>query len=162
MPKLILIAAVSDNNVIGNGPDIPWERIPEDRERFRNLTIGNAVLMGRTTYKSLPESVRPLPGRTNIVVSTTTNKNDYPEGVIVCDSVDKAVVKASNLDKECYVMGGGQIYKQTIGLAGRLEITEVHQAVEGDLFFPSINPSVWNEVSRKDFEGYSFVRYELK
>lgn len=162
MSKLILIAAVSDNNVIGKGIDIPWELISEDRKHFYKLTIGHPVIMGRITYDSLPKEVRPLPGRENIVISRDTNPPDYPEGVIVCDSVPQAVGKASNLNQEYYVMGGGQIYRQTIGLAGKLEITEVHQTVEGDVFFPSINPSVWEEVKRDKFEGYSFVTYGLR
>ena len=162
MPKLILIVAVSDNNVIGNGLDIPWERIPKDRKRFKKLTMGHPVIMGRITYESLPERFRPLPGRENIVISRNTNPRDYPEGVIVCDSVHKAVGKASNLDKECYVVGGGQIYKQTIGLAGGLEITEIHQTVEGDVFFPPINQAVWEETQREDFGEYSFVTYEQR
>lgn len=162
MPKLILIAAVSDNNVIGNGLDIPWERIPKDMEHFKELTMGHPVIMGRITYDSLPERFRPLPGRENIVISRNTNPQDYPGGVIVCDSVRRAVGKASNLDEEFYVIGGGQIYKQTIGLASRLEITGVHQTVKGDVFFPSINRTVWNETQRQDFEGYSFVTYKLK
>ena len=143
--------------------DIPWEKIPKDMKHFKDLTMRHPVIMGRITYfESIPEKYRPLPGRKNIVVSKRTKQEDYPEGVIVCDSIDAAVGKASNLNQEYYVMGGGQIYRQTIGLAGKLEITEVHQTVEGDVFFPSIDHGVWKEVKRDKFEGYSFVTYELK
>lgn len=159
--SLILIAAVAEDNVIGRGPDIPWE-IPEDIQHFEKLTMGHPVIMGRKTYESIPEKFRPLPDRTNIVISRSPENIDYSEGVITCHSLFEARRERSNLNKTSYVIGGGQIYKQTIGLASRLEITEVHQRVEGDVFFPEINLRVWKETQREDFGEYSFVTYERR
>jgi len=164
MTNLTLIAAVAEKSIIGNGPDIPWERIPEDMRRFRKLTMGHPVLVGRRTYESLPKAFRPLPGRKNIVISRSPENIDYSKGVITCHSIPEAISKGSDLDKDCYVIGGSQIYEQTIGLSNRLEITEVHQTVEGDAFFPFIDRSVWEEIQREDSldEGYSFVTYKLR
>jgi len=91
-----------------------------------------------------------------------TKKESYPGEVIVCDFISKAIEEAMHFDEDCYVIGGSQIYEQTIDLASRLEITEVHQKVEGDTFFPFINPNFWSVIQRKDFGKYSFVTYERK
>ncbi len=158
MSELILIAAVSENNVIGNRGKIPWS-IPEDMKRFKELTIGYPVIMGRKTYESIPEKFRPLHERTNIVISRAKTNEDYAGLIIICGSVDDAVREASQLDKICYVAGGSQIYEQTISLANRLEITEVHRHFEGDKFFPQIATQIWNETFRENHKGYSFVTY---
>lgn len=131
-------------------------------KHFRELTMGHPVIMGRKTYESIPERFRPLPSRKNVVVSRKTRQENYPVDVIVSDSIFEAIEKAALFGEDYHVIGGSQIYEQTMDLANRLEITEVHQKIEGDTFFPSIEPSIWYETQRKDFEGYSFVTYERK
>ena len=162
MTNLTLIAAVAEKNVIGRKGEIPW-KIPEDMKHFKELTMPHPVIMGRKTYDSIPERFRPLPGRQNVVVSRKTKQKNYSKEVIVLDSISKAIEEAARFDKDYYVIGGSQIYKQTMDLASILEITEVHQKVEGgDAFFPFIDLGIWCEAQRKDFEGYSFVTYERR
>lgn len=146
---LTLIAAISQNYVIGNKGQIPW-KLPEDMKRFKELTTGHTVVMGRKTYESIG---RPLPKRKNIVV---TKSDLQQEGIIVAHSIDEALELG---DGKTYIIGGQQIYEQTIERANKLEITHVHKTVEGDAFFPTIS-GVWKETKRIDREGYSFVTYE--
>jgi len=157
MSKLILIAAMANNNIIGQDGQIPW-RIPEDMKRFRELTLGHPVIMGRKTYESIPEKFRPLVGRTNIVVSKSSKS--YTNGVIVYHSIEDALKKGIG-EGDCYVAGGAQIYEQTIKLADKLEITEVHKEIIGDSFFPQIDKSKWKEILRENYGDYSFVTYGI-
>ena len=150
--ELILIAAISENYVIGNNGRIPW-KIPEDMKRFKELTIGHAVIMGRKTYESIG---KPLPKRTNIVV---TRSDLAHEGIVVCHSIDEAIKQCTG---QTYIIGGQQIYEQTINLANKLEITKVHQQFPGDAFFPLIDENAWKEIARTDQQGYSFVTYSRK
>lgn len=151
---LTLIAAVSRNNCIGKNGAIPW-RLPEDLKHFKNLTMGHVVIMGRKTWESLPEKFRPLPGRTNVVL---TRQTDYPlpDGVERFGSLADAVAA----HPDAFVMGGAEIYAQAMPLAHRLELTRVDQGVDGDAFFPPIDGQEWTEVAREDHEGFSFVTYE--
>ncbi len=151
-----LIAAVSKNNCIGLHNQIPWH-LPEDLKHFKNLTTGKIVLMGRKTWESLPEKFRPLPNRKNIVV---TRQSDYalPDGVERFSEIEEAIKKYG--DQEIMVIGGAEIYKQTIELADTLYITHVHQTVAGNAFFPVIDATVWQETERKDEFGLSFVTYK--
>jgi len=159
MSKLILIAAVANNRIIGKDGQIPW-RIPEDMKRFKELTIGHPVIMGRKTYDSLPERFRPLPERTNIVVSRTKDARNYPPDVLVYDDIDEAIRVGKKVNDLIYVIGGQQIYGQTIDLADRLEITEIHRYVEGDAIFPRIDKNRWRETFRENHDDFSFVTYE--
>ena len=149
--SITLIAAISKNNVIGTEGRLPWH-IPEDLKRFKTLTVGKVVLMGRKTWESIPDKFRPLPGRTNVVV---TRQPDYPvpAGVQTFQSIDDA------LKNDVMVIGGAEIYRQTIDRADRLEITHVDRVIEGDATFPAIDPSVWKETIRDDRDGFSFVTY---
>lgn len=157
MKKMIsIVAAVSKNGAIGNKGKLPWH-IPEDLRRFKELTSGNAVLMGRKTFESILGYLgKPLPNRKNIVI---TRQEEYAafEGVLVYKTIEDALQK--HRAEDIYVIGGAEMYAQTIGLADKLYITEVHQEIEGDAFFPSINPNEWKEISREDCKGYSFVEY---
>jgi dihydrofolate reductase len=147
-----IIAAVADNGVIGAGGAMPW-RLPTDMRRFKQLTLGKPVVMGRKTYESIG---KPLPGRTNIVV---TRQADFrPEGVLVADSLEAALELAiaeagKSGAAEIMVMGGGELYRQAIGRAGRLYITHVHAEPHGDARFPPIDPSRWREGSREAMAG---------
>ncbi len=142
-----LIAAVAENGVIGKDNDLVW-RLPDDMKFFMNTTKNHCVLTGRRNYESIPTKYRPLRNRTNIVV---TRQPDYgsEEGIQVAPSVEEGVAMAKSLgEQELFVIGGGQIYEQTINLAQRLYITEVMGSFDGDTYFPQINRSQWEELSR--------------
>ncbi|WP_457583754.1 dihydrofolate reductase [Ensifer canadensis] len=148
-PKVSLIAAVAANGVIGREGDLPW-RLPTDLKRFKALTMGKPVIMGRKTWASIG---RPLPGRANIVISRSA---DYSaEGAIVVHSLEDALAAArreaslTGADEVC-VVGGGEIYRQAIGVADILHITEVPADVEGDARFPDIDPQVFDKVFEED------------
>ncbi len=155
---IILIAGVAKNRVIGKNGKLPWN-IPEDLNRFKSLTLNHTVLMGRKTFESILNVLgRPLPERTNIIV--TRDRAYQAPGCIVVHSIAEALMKA---DGDIFVIGGQNIYEQTIGLADMLEITEIKKDYEGDAFFPVIG-SEWKEVKREDKESgeikFSFVTYE--
>lgn len=160
MKELTLIAALANDRVIGEGNNIPWQRIPEDLKRFRSLTLNHPVLMGRKTYESIG---KPLKDRTNIVIS---RREDFrPEGVILCSSVDDAIQRGFSLSDEVYVIGGQDIYEQTLIRANKLEITQVHGNYPGDRFFPSFNFRDWGLTWRERHLGnpaYTFERYERR
>lgn len=148
---VILIAAVGSNGVIGRDNDLPW-RIREDLQHFKALTLGNTLVMGRKTYDSIG---RPLPGRRTVVV---TRQPDWSvEGVEVAHSLDDALKLADGND--LYVAGGGEIYRQALPHADRLELTEVDQAPDGDVTFPAFDRSQWQETARTPGDGFAFVTY---
>lgn len=158
-----LIAGVAKNGVIGNKNELPWH-IKEDLQRFKVLTLGKPVIMGRKTFESIIMVLgKPLPGRTNIIV--TTNVSYKFEGCVVCNSIGDALKKAKEISSEIYVIGGQKIYEQTIKLADKLEITSVHKNYEGDAYFPKIDES-WQESKREDKDSngitFSFITYERK
>lgn len=151
-----LIAAIAKNNCIGKDNQLLWN-IPEDMKHFKDLTTGQVVLMGRKTWESIPEKFRPLPNRTNIII-TRDESYQVPAGVEVYSSIDKAI--ANHKDESIFIIGGAQIYQQTIDMADKLCITHVNQDCDGDAFFPKINPNVWQETGREDHDGFSFVTYK--
>ena len=152
--EIVAIAAVARNGVIGAGPAIPW-RIPGEQQRFKRLTLGHPLVMGRLTYASIG---RPLPGRTTLVVSR--DPAFALPGVEVLPDVDSALDRALELDHEqVFVAGGGQVYRAAWARLDALEITEVDQAPTGDVFFPDIDPGVWREVSREPHPGLAFVHH---
>lgn len=158
MPKPIItiIAAIADNNVIGSANNLPWH-IPEDLKHFKNLTTNKTVVMGERTFDSIISRLgKPLPNRKNVVI-TDNNDKIFPEGVIVLHDIESVL---SLEDKEIFIIGGGQIYKQLLPLADRLEITHVKASPEGDVFFPEVNWSEWKKVFEEPHEGFSFVTYE--
>jgi dihydrofolate reductase len=150
-PALVLVAAVADNGVIGQGGGLPW-RLKSDLRNFRSLTMGKPVVMGRKTYLSIG---KPLAGRTNIVVSR--NREFAVPGVIVAQSVEAALAAARGdaLRRSAdavAVIGGAELYAHMIGCADRLVITHVHLRPEGDTRFPPIDPKLWREVARSEHE----------
>jgi len=158
---LTIIVAKAENNVIGNENQLIWH-LPNDLKHFKNLTSGHPIIMGRKTFESIG---KPLPNRTNIVI--TRNSNWNAEGVLIANSLDEAIEKAKEFDLEIFIIGGGNIYEQAMDWADALEVTEVHHSFEGDTKFPEIDLSVWKETSREKFGKdekhlfeYSFVRYE--
>jgi dihydrofolate reductase len=148
---VILIAAVGANGVIGRDNDLPW-RIREDLLHFKALTLGHTLVMGRKTYDSIG---RPLPGRRTVVV---TRQLDWSvDGVEVAHDLDDALKLASGND--LYVAGGGEIYRQALPYADRLELTEVDRSPDGDVTFPAFDRTDWRETARTQHDGFAFATY---
>jgi dihydrofolate reductase len=166
MLPIILLAAMSENGVIGRGNALPW-RLKSDIAHFRALTMGKPVIIGRKTYLSIG---KPLSGRTTIVVSR--NRAFAAPCILVAPSLDAALAAARGdaLRRQAaaiVVAGGADIYAQAMPLASRLVITHVHQRVEGDALFPAIDPQVWREIAREEHAAsagddapFAFVTYE--
>ncbi|MDC0007861.1 dihydrofolate reductase [Flavobacteriaceae bacterium] len=155
-----LIAAASENNIIGKDNKLIW-RLSDDLKHFKELTKGHFVIMGRKTFESMPKA---LPNRTNVII---TRKTDYKaENAIVVNSLEKALKVAEN-DNQPFIIGGGEIYKLSIEIADRIELTRVHTSIEGDTSFPEINLEKWQEVKNekrlkdeKNEYDFSFLRYD--
>lgn len=164
--KLAVIVAAAENGVIGRNNALPWH-LPEDLKYFRRVTMGKPIVMGRRTFESIG---RPLPGRSNIVVTRSRDWN--AEGVKVVHSLDEALALAEDIAlidgaSEVMVIGGADIYRAALPRADRLYFTEVHGEVEGDALLPAIDWSAWQELSRERFEAsganpypYSFAVFE--
>ena len=160
-----LIAAVSENNVIGKNNDLPWH-LPADMKYFRDTTTGHCVIMGRKNYDSIPLKYRPLDKRTNIIV--TRQKNFQAEGCIVVSSIEDALNEAKKKNEtELFIIGGADIFKQTMDLADKIYYTKIHHSFEGDVFFPQIDLTRWKLTSRQDRQPdeknkfpFSFCVYE--
>jgi len=144
---LVLVVAMSENRVIGRAGGIPWD-LPEDRRHFVAVTRGHALIMGRATYDSIG---RPLPKRRNIVVSR--NRSLVIDGCDVVGSLEAAIELARTEDDAPRVIGGGQLYVEALPIATRIYVTEVAGEVEGDTFFPALDPRQWLEVERRQGEG---------
>ncbi len=141
MPEIVMIACAAENDVIGDGPDIPWS-IKEEFEHFSKTTMGSPCIMGDVTYESLPPRFKPLPGRENIVL--TLDPDYEPEGVALFRDFDEAMAYVRNLDTDrAFICGGATIYRLGMGTADTLEITRLDRAYEGDSTFPEIDPEVW-------------------
>jgi dihydrofolate reductase len=137
---LTLIAATSTNNALGKDNQLVWH-LPDDFKRFKTLTSEHYIIMGRKTFESFP---KPLPNRTHVII--TRNKSyETPEACIVVSSLEEAI-KACPKNEEIFIIGGGEIYKQSIDMADKVELTRVHTTVEADTFFPEINPEQWELV----------------
>ena len=166
--KVSLIVAVSQNGVIGKDNDLIWH-LPKDMKFFKDTTMGHHVIMGRKNFESIPHKFRPLPNRTNIVI---TRQSDYKaEGCVVVNSMEGALkIAKSNAENEAFIIGGGQIYKLALeaNLIDRIYLTKIHHSFDGDTFFPELN-SDWEEINREDcFKDdnhkydYSFIVLENK
>lgn len=162
-----LIAALTENRVIGKDNDLPWH-LPDDMKYFMQTTVGHHVVMGRKNYESIPARFRPLPNRTNIVV--TRQKEYEAPGCVVVNSIAAGIDLAiDNREAEVFIIGGAEIYSQSLALAHRLYLTEIQTSLEGDAFFPLFNKHEWKEVSRKHHPAdsghryaFDFVVYEKK
>jgi dihydrofolate reductase len=144
-----LIWAQTPDGVIGLDGTLPW-RLPEDMARFRALTGGHPVIMGRATWESLPERFRPLPGRDNIVLSRTPGFE--AAGAHVVGGLDEALALVG--DRDAWVMGGGAVYAATLARAGRVEVTVVDTTVEGDTWAPALDPGQWRLVGSDPRDGW--------
>jgi len=160
-----LIVAAAKNRMIGKNNDFPWH-LSGDFKRFRKLTTGHAVIMGRKTYEHLIARIgKPLPNRLNIVV--TRNKAFSGEGVTIVHSIKEALQQAHSTEAEVFVIGGAELFKATLPLADRIYLTGVDVEPEGDAFFPATSPAEWQEVSRephvkdeKNNYNYTFITLE--
>ena len=137
---LTLIAATSTNNALGKDNQLVWH-LPDDFKRFKALTSEHYIIMGRKTFESFP---KPLPNRTHVIITRNTSY-EAPEGCIVVLSLEEAI-KICPKNEEIFIIGGGEIYKQSIDMADKVELTRVHTTVEADTFFPEINPEQWELV----------------
>lgn len=156
--KIAIIAAIANDGVIGANNTLPW-RLPEDLKRFRALTMGHHIIMGRKTYESLG---RLLPGRTTVIVSRQAGYR--VEGAKVAGSLQEAIALCDG-DEEVFVIGGAEIYREALSLADRLYLTEIDAAFDGDAWFPEFDRAAWRECARERHSSsagwvYSFVDYE--
>lgn len=169
---LSLIVAASENNVIGRKGDLPWH-LPLDLKHFKELTIRRPVLMGRKTYESIVKRLgKPLPERTNIVITRDTSKAHDPQyaGAIVVGSLDEAisVAKKEAVEEAC-VIGGEEIFRMAFPLADRVHLTRVHAEVEGDVFLPAMKATEWEKIAEerhgadeRHAYAFTFETYERK
>jgi dihydrofolate reductase len=163
--KISLIAALAQNRTIGKNNDLPWH-LPDDMKYFMQTTKGHHCIMGRKNYDSIPEKFRPLPNRTNIVL--THQKDFKAPSCIVVNSIAKGLeIAKNNNESEVFIIGGAEVYKQSLAFADRLYLTEIKADIQGDTFFPPINQNEWKELSRTTHPAderhqyaFDFVVYE--
>lgn len=160
MTRIHMIFARAANGVIGHNNAMPWH-LPEDMARFKRLTTGRPVIMGRKTWDSLSPKFRPLPGRTNIVITRQPNWKEA--GAETATSLTDALAQCAAAE-EVWIIGGAQIYAQAMSLADRIEVTEIAQDFEGDAYAPTLGPE-WREAAREDHVSvngmkFSFVTYQ--
>lgn len=159
--SVTLVAAVARNGVIGAGADIPWH-LPGEQRRFKELTIGHVLVMGRLTYDSIG---RPLPGRTTVVVTRQLDwqPSDGPhDSVHVAPSVLAALKLARELDEQVFVVGGGQVYAEALPHADRMVVTWVDAEPDGDVFYPEFDPDDWTSRPMEAHDDWSMVEYARK
>lgn len=169
--KISIIAALSQNRVIGNGNELPWV-LPKDMKYFKKVTTSNSsvahnVIMGRKTWESIPEQYRPLVGRINWIVSR--NSKYYAKEAKVTYSFERVLFHLSEVKEEVFVVGGSEIYQAALPYATKMYLTEIHASIEGDKMFPVVDMSQWEEVSRESHNAdekhqynFDFVVYERK
>lgn len=161
------IAALAKNRVIGKNNDLPW-KLPDDMKFFMQTTTGHVVIMGRKNYDSLPPKFKPLPNRTNIVM--TKQKDFVAPGCVVINGIEEGLEYASRSgEQECFIIGGAEIYRAALPFTTRLYLTEIDAEIQGDTFFPEFNSSEWAEVSRQHHPAddrhafaFDFVIYNRK
>ena len=159
---ITMIAAAAENNALGKENDLVWH-LPDDFKRFKSLTTGHHIIMGRKTFESFP---KPLPNRTHVVI--TRQENYCAEGAVVVSSLEEAL-KIAKADDETYIIGGGEIYKLGMEISDKIELTRVHGSFEADTFFPEIDPLKW-KITNKEFHdkddrhqyAFTYLTYERK
>ena len=160
--ELTIIAAVSINNVIGNNNKLIW-KLSNDLKRFRNLTTNHSVIMGRKTFESLSN---PLPDRDNIVITRDTNYSK--PNIQVCSSIEDAI-NLTKTDTQPFIIGGGEIYSQTINIVDKIELTRVHEEFDGDAYFPEIPLDIFELINKENYNSdlenefdYSYLTYKKR
>jgi dihydrofolate reductase len=158
---ITIIAAIGKNNELGKDNDLIWH-LPADLKRFKQVTSGHTIIMGRNTFESIG---KPLPNRRSVII--TRNKNYQQEGCEVVHSLEEAIRLVE--DEQAFIIGGAQIYKESLekGLADQLDITKVHSSFDADVYFPNIDETIWKEFSKQDFDAdeknkfdFSFLQYK--
>lgn len=159
---IVLIAAAAQNNALGKDNQLVWH-LPEDFKRFKQITTGHFIIMGRKTFESFP---KPLPNRTHVIITRQKNYS-FPDCIVV-NSLEKALETVPN-NETTFIIGGGEIYNQSIEIADRIELTRVHTTVDADTFFPVISLDKWKLVSdifyskdEKHLFDFSFQTFERK
>tara|TARA_B100001175_G_scaffold209629_1_gene178008 strand:- start:461 stop:955 length:495 start_codon:yes stop_codon:yes gene_type:complete len=160
--ELTIIAAVSINNIIGNKNKLIW-KLSNDLKRFKNLTTNHSVIMGRKTFESLPN---PLPDRDNIVITRDTNYSK--PNIQVCSSIEDAI-NLTKTDTQPFIIGGGEIYTQTINIVDKIELTRVHEEFDGDAYFPEIPLDIFELINEENYNSdlenefdYSYLTYKKR
>ena len=160
--EITIIAAVSENNVLGKNNKLIWH-IPNDLKRFKKLTLGHSVIMGRKTFESI---AKPLPQRKNIIL--TRNQNFKAKGTLIAHSVDEALNLCKN-DNQPFIIGGGEIYKLFMDISDKIELTRIHKSYDGDAFFPKILEENWklintekNNFNKSPIINFSYLTYIKK
>ena len=160
--ELTIIAAVSINNVIGNDNKLIW-KLSNDLKRFKNLTTNHSVIMGRKTFESL---TNPLPDRDNIVITRDTNYSK--PNIQVCSSIEDAI-NLTKTDTQPFIIGGGEIYSQTINIVDKIELTRVHKEFDGDAYFPEIPLDIFELINKENYNSdlenefdYSYLTYKKR
>ena len=160
--ELTIIAAVSINNVIGNKNKLIW-KLSNDLKRFKKLTTNHSVIMGRKTFESLPN---PLPDRDNIVITRDTNYSK--PNIQVCSSIEDAI-NLTKTDTQPFIIGGGEIYSQTINIVDKIELTRVHEEFDGDSYFPEIPLDIFKLINEENYNSdlenefdYSYLTYKKR
>lgn len=163
MKTFSIIVAIADNNAIGKNNKLLWH-IPDDLKRFKKITTGHYLIMGKNTYESLP--VRPLPNRTSIVLSDIPGERI--EGCIMAYSFEEAIEKCPD-NETSFVIGGGMVYRQFLPIASRLYITRVHKSFDADTFFPEVDFNEWELIENEEHEpdgnhdfSYTYTVYKRK
>ena len=156
-----IVVAMGEKNEIGADNQLLWH-LPKDLKHFKDITSGHPIIMGRKTYESIGKA---LPNRTNIVISR--KKNWFEEGILIVGSIKEAVKFAKKIDEDVFIIGGGNIYEQTMEVADKLEVTLVKAELKADTFFPKIDPKIWklteevfHEKDEKNQYDFSFQTYE--
>lgn len=160
LPRLSILVAMARNRVIGQHNKLPWH-LPADLKHFKLLTIGHVIIMGRKTYESIG---RPLPGRTNIII--TQQKNFAVPGATVVNSIEDALLACEQVNaanSECFIIGGEKLYRQTIAMCQRMYVTEIQRDFEGDTVFPEYDPGEWEETQRDKYfaDGDNTIEYHF-
>ncbi|MEQ1528555.1 MAG: dihydrofolate reductase [Methylococcales bacterium] len=157
--KISLIVAMAENRAIGLNNQMPWH-LSADLKRFKQITMGAPILMGRNTFESIG---RPLPGRTNIIIST--NPHYQQSGCLLANSIEQALTIAGDLAEQVFIIGGATLYEATLSRADLIYLTQIHQDFPGDTFFPEIDTNQWLEIDREDINSddsvafrYSFIK----
>lgn len=157
-----MIAAAAENNALGKENDLVWH-LPDDFKRFKKLTSGHHIIMGRKTFESFPQ---PLPNRTHIII--TRNKDYKAKGAVVVHSLERAI-EIANGDSQPFIIGGGEIYKQALPYSDKIELTRVHSEFEADTFFPEIDENNWKLVKEefhpadeKHEHAFTYLTYERR
>lgn len=150
-----IIVAMGMKNEIGKNNQLLWH-LPRDLKHFKELTSGHPIIMGRKTYESIG---KPLPNRTNIVVSTKTDW--FEEGILIVGSLKEAIKFAKKIDENIFIIGGGNIYRQTVDLADKLEVTLVKADLDADTFFPEIDLGIWKKTDEVCFEKDEKNQYDF-